>query len=348
MGKITYESAGVNKESGYQEVQLIKKFIDKTYTEGVLSHIGGFSGLYELDKQAYESPVLVSGTDGVGTKVKIAQLMDVHDSVGIDCVAMCVNDILCQGAKPLFFLDYIATGKLIPEKMAKIVEGVAQGCIQAKAALIGGETAEMPGIYNADDYDIAGFCVGIVEKSKIIDGKNIKEGDVLLALPSSGVHSNGFSLIRKIIFDIQNLTLDTYVEELNMTLGEALLVPTSIYADTVLKVLQHVDVHGIAHITGGGVHENLPRLLHEDLDFVIHTLSIPCPPIFNVLVKWGNITKEEMYATFNMGIGMVLVVSKEDADMLMTLLNESQKMVYKIGEVVKGNRLVHLVEERYE
>lgn len=262
---LTYKSAGVNKHEGYNEVNLIKKFIKNTYTEGVLSDLGGFSGLFELGKD-FKNPVLVSGTDGVGTKVKLAQMMDVHNTVGIDCVAMCVNDILCQGAKPLFFLDYIATGKLVAEKMASIVEGVAEGCIQSGSALIGGETAEMPGIYKEEDYDIAGFCVGVVEKDKIIDGKkNVKKGNVILALPSSGVHSNGFSLVRKIIFDYKNFSLNDMIET-GKTLGEELLTPTKIYAKSIVNLLEKFKVNGLCHITGGGIYENVPRVLGDDVD----------------------------------------------------------------------------------
>lgn len=341
---LTYESAGVNKHEGYNEVNLIKKFIKNTYTPGVLSDLGGFSGLFELDKSKYENPVLVSGTDGVGTKVKIAQLMDIHDTVGIDCVAMCVNDILCQGAKPLFFLDYIATGKLVAEKMAKIVEGVAEGCIQSGAALIGGETAEMPGIYKDEDYDIAGFCVGVVEKSKIIDGKrDVKKGNRVLALPSSGIHSNGFSLVRKIVFDVMNYKLTDKIEELGTTLGETLLVPTKIYAREINAILDNYKINGLSHITGGGIFENIPRVLGDNLDINIYKDNIPTLKIFECLQKWGNINTEEMYGTFNMGIGMVIIVEEDLVSKIKELVSSLDSEIYEIGEVVDGNCQVNLI-----
>lgn len=338
---LTYESAGVNKHEGYNEVNLIKKFIKNTYTKGVLSDLGGFSGLFELGND-FKNPVLVSGTDGVGTKVKLAQMMDIHNTVGIDCVAMCVNDILCQGAKPLFFLDYIATGKLVAEKMASIVEGVAEGCIQAGSALIGGETAEMPGIYKEEDYDIAGFCVGVVEKEKIIDGKkNVKKGNIILALPSSGVHSNGFSLVRKIIFDHKNFSLND-VTETGKTLGEELLTPTKIYAKQVVNLLEKFNVNGLCHITGGGLYENVPRVLGEDVDAKIFEKNIPQKEIFTLLQKWGEISKEEMYGTFNMGIGMLIFVEKEDVDEIKSLFADMNEEIYEVGEVVEGNSKVIL------
>lgn len=343
MSKLTYKDAGVNKEEGYKEVSLIKDLIKRTYQKGVLSDLGGFSGLFEIDKNAYDNPVLVSGTDGVGTKVKLSQMMNVHNTVGIDCVAMCVNDILCQGAKPLFFLDYIATGKLYAEKMASIVEGIAEGCVQAGCALIGGETAEMPGIYKEEDYDIAGFCVGIVDKHKIIDGKkNVKEGDVILALKSSGIHSNGFSLVRKIVFDIKNLKLDDYIEELGKTLGEELLTPTRIYAKQVNSVLDKFAVNGICHITGGGLFENVPRVLADDLNARIYKNKIDTPKIFSLLEQWGNIENEEMYATFNMGVGLLLFVDKKDVNDIKSLLNNLGEEVFEIGEIVKGEAKVEL------
>lgn len=342
---LTYKSAGVDKNEGYNEVNLIKKFITKTYTKGVISELGGFSGLFELNKNDYEQPVLVSGTDGVGTKVKIAQIADIHNTIGIDCVAMCVNDILCQGAKPLFFLDYIATGKLIAQKMASIVEGVANGCMQAGAALIGGETAEMPGIYKENDYDLAGFCVGIADKTKIIDGKkNIKKGNIILALPSSGVHSNGFSLIRKIIFDYKNIPLNTYIEELQKTLQEELLTPTRIYAKAVLAVLEKHKINGLCHITGGGIYENVPRVLSENLDAKLYESKLPQKKIFQLLRQWADISKEEMFGTFNMGIGMLLFVEKEDAEPIKSILKNLNEQVYEVGEVIEGNARVILQE----
>lgn len=341
---LTYEAAGVNKHEGYNEVNLIKKFIKNTYTPGVLSDLGGFSGLFEINKDDYEKPVLVSGTDGVGTKVKISQMIDKHDTIGIDCVAMCVNDILCQGAKPLFFLDYIATGKLVAEKMAKIVEGVAEGCIQSGAALIGGETAEMPGIYKDEDYDLAGFCVGIVDKKKIIDGKeNVKEGNVVLALPSSGIHSNGFSLVRKIVFDIKGFSLDEKLEGFESTLGETLLTPTRIYAKEVLKILENFNVNGLCHITGGGIYENLPRIISENLDINIKEDSFPKIKIFDLLQEWGNISKEEMYGTFNMGLGMIIIVDKNDVEGIKHLVKSLDSEIYEIGEVVKGTSKINLI-----
>ena len=343
MSKLTYKDAGVNKEEGYKEVSLIKDLIKKTYQKGVLSDLGGFSGLFEIDKNAYENPVLVSGTDGVGTKVKLSQMADIHNTVGIDCVAMCVNDILCQGAKPLFFLDYIATGKLYAEKMASIVEGISEGCIQAGCALIGGETAEMPGIYKEEDYDIAGFCVGIVDKNQIIDGKkNVKEGDVILALKSSGIHSNGFSLVRKIVFDIKNLNLDDYIEELGKTLKEELLTPTRIYAKQVNAVLEKYKVNGICHITGGGLFENVPRVLSENLNAKIYKDKIDTPKIFELLEEWGNIDNEEMYATFNMGVGLLLFVNKSDVENIKSTLEAFGEEVLVIGEIVKGEAKVEL------
>lgn len=344
MANLTYRDAGVNKEEGYQEVALIKEMVKRTYQKGVLSDLGGFSGLFEIDKNAYESPVLVSGTDGVGTKVKLAQLSDIHNTVGIDCVAMCVNDILCQGAKPLFFLDYIATGKLVAQKMASIVEGVANGCIDAGCALIGGETAEMPGIYKEDDYDVAGFCVGIVDKHKIIDGKrDVKAGDVILALPSTGIHSNGFSLVRKIVFDVMNFNLEDEIPELGKKLKEELLTPTRIYAKPVLKLLEHFNIHGLCHITGGGLYENVPRVLCENVDAHIEKSKMPTKKIFELLEKWGNIENDEMYGTFNMGVGMLLFVSKEDVTDIMKMLGEMGEEVFQIGEIVEGRSKVVLL-----
>lgn len=344
MANLTYKDAGVNKEEGYQEVTLIKEMVKKTYQKGVISDLGGFSGLFEIDKNVYNAPVLVSGTDGVGTKVKLAQLSDIHNTVGIDCVAMCVNDILCQGAKPLFFLDYIATGKLVAQKMASIVEGVANGCVDAGCALIGGETAEMPGIYKEEDYDIAGFCVGIVDKDKIIDGKkHVKRGDVILALPSSGVHSNGFSLVRKIVFDVMNLDLNDYIEELGKTLKEELLTPTKIYIKPVLKVLEQVNVHGLCHITGGGVFENVPRVLAEDVDALLYKDKMPKKEIFTLLQRWGNIEHNEMYGTFNMGVGMLLFVEKQDVQRVKLILEQMGEEAFEIGEIVEGTSQVQLL-----
>lgn len=339
---LTYRDAGVDKEAGYKEVQLIKGLIKKTHIPGVLSDIGGFSGLFQLDTKSFKEPVLVSGTDGVGTKLKIAFMMDKHNTIGEDCVAMCANDILCQGAKPLFFLDYIATGKLIPEKMASIVEGVASGCIKAGCALIGGETAEMPGFYKDDEYDLAGFCVGVVDKSKIINGSNIKEGDCIIGLPSSGIHSNGYSLVRKIVFEKANLTLDTYVEELGMTIGEELLKPTRIYTNPVYNLVEEFDIRGLCHITGGGFYENIPRIIPKGLSAYIDTGVIHTPPIFKILQELGNINDDEMYGTFNMGVGMVIIVSKNELKEVMNFLEEKQEKFYLLGEIKEGNEGVVL------
>ena len=330
---LSYKEAGVDKEQGYKEVGLIKKFIKETYTPGVLSDLGGFSGLFSLEEEKLSHPVLVSGTDGVGTKVVLAQKLDRHKTIGIDCVAMCVNDILCQGAKPLFFLDYIACGKLHAEKMAGIVEGVAEGCKRAGAALIGGETAEMPGVYREEDYDLAGFAVGIVDREKIIDGKQkVKEGDSILALPSSGIHSNGFSLVRKIIFDKMHFDLEK--EQLSgKSLADILLEPTRIYVREVLPVLHAVDVHAMAHITGGGLPENLPRVLPEGLSVLIDESTLPRLSIFSKLQEWGELSQEEMFGTFNMGVGFTLFVRKEEEKKVLSMLPDARR----IGEVVRGN-----------
>ncbi|MBU5427564.1 phosphoribosylformylglycinamidine cyclo-ligase [Tissierella pigra] len=342
---LTYKDAGVDKEAGYKEVQLIKGMIKKTHIPGVLSDIGGFAGLFQLDTKSFEEPVLVSGTDGVGTKLRLAFMMDKHNTIGEDCVAMCANDILCQGAKPLFFLDYIATGKLIPEKMASIVEGVSNGCIKAQCALIGGETAEMPGFYKDEEYDVAGFCVGVVDKKKIINGSTIEEGDYILGLPSSGVHSNGFSLVRKIVFDKMNLNLDEYIEELGSTLGEELLKPTRIYTNPVYDLVQKFNVKGLSHITGGGFYENIPRMLPTELAVHINTTEINTPPIFNLLQKWGGVPLDEMYATFNMGIGMVMAVDKNELEGIGKFLEEKGEEFVILGEVKKGSEGVVLCHQ---
>ncbi len=342
---LTYKDAGVDKEAGYKEVQLIKGMIKKTHIPGVLSDIGGFAGLFQLDTKSYEEPVLVSGTDGVGTKLRIAFMMNKHNSIGEDCVAMCANDILCQGAKPLFFLDYIATGKLIPEKMASIVEGISSGCIKAECALIGGETAEMPGFYKDDEYDVAGFCVGVVDKKKIIDGSSIKEGDYLIGLPSTGVHSNGFSLVRKIVFDKQKMDVNKYIEELGCTIGEELLKPTRIYTNPVYKLVERFNIKGLCHITGGGFYENIPRMLPKGLEIHINTTKINTPIIFNLLQKWGNIAIDEMYGTFNMGIGMVMAVSKDELDKTTHFLDELDEKYVVLGEVKQGDKGVVLCHQ---
>lgn len=339
---LSYKDSGVDKEAGYKSVNLIKGMLKKTYIPGVLSDIGGFSGLFQLDVKDYKEPVLVSGTDGVGTKLKIAFMMDKHNTIGQDCVAMCVNDIVCQGAKPLFFLDYIATGKLIPEKMASIVEGITNGCIQAGCALIGGETAEMPGFYKKDEYDLAGFCVGIVDKSKIITGENIKEGDMLIGLPSSGIHSNGYSLVRKIVFEKEKMDIDRHIPELGKTIGEELLIPTRIYVPVVLDLIDRFNIKGISHITGGGFYENIPRMLPKGLTAHIDTSTIKVPVIFHLLQKWGNIEKKEMYSTFNMGVGMVLAVDKAELDSIANYLKDKKEDFYILGEIKAGQEGVVL------
>lgn len=337
--ELTYKSAGVDKTEGYKEVNLIKQFITKTYNKNVLSELGGFSALYELNKEQFRNPVLVSGTDGVGTKVKISQILNKHDTIGIDCVAMCVNDILCQGATPLFFLDYIATGKLVAEKMADIVKGIADGCMLSNCALIGGETAEMPGIYKKDDYDIAGFCVGIVEKDKIINGvENVKKGNKILAFSSSGVHSNGFSLIRKIL-DYKNISLDTKLKNGN-ELGFELLKPTRIYVKEIKALMEKINIKGISHITGGGIFENIPRVLAKNLNAKIYKDKIPKKEIFTLLQKWGDISEKEMYETFNMGIGMVIFIDSNDYIKVKELFGDD---IYEIGEVIDGENQVVLV-----
>lgn len=334
--KLTYKDAGVDKHAGYEEVKLIKDVVKSTHIDGVLNDIGGFSGMFELGKLNLKNPVLVSGTDGVGSKVQIAQMLNKHNTVGEDCVAMCVNDILCQGAKPIIFLDYIATGKLVPEKMADLVEGVASGCKKAICALLGGETAEMPGIYDENEYDLAGFCVGVVEKEKIISGEKIIEGDSLLGLPSSGLHSNGFSLVRKIVFDVKNIDLNEKIESLEKTLGEELLTPTKIYVEDVLPLIEKYEIKGISHITGGGIYENLPRVLPEGLGANVDMTKVEIPEIFKLLQKWGNVEKEEMYGTFNMGIGMILVVSNETKEEIIKEFKDKNQTIYDLGKVTKG------------
>ena len=339
---LSYKDAGVDKEAGYREVQLIKNLVKKTFSPSVITELGGFGGLFKPDLRGLEEPVLVSGTDGVGTKLDIAFRMDKHDTIGIDAVAMCANDILCQGAKPLFFLDYIATGKLVPEKMAQIVEGVVEGCLQADMALIGGETAEMPGIYQTNHYDIAGFAVGIVDKKKMIVPGKVQIGDKVIGLKSSGLHSNGFSLVRKIVFDLMNLDLNAEIEELGMTLGEALLTPTRIYIKDVLPLIEQFDIHGIAHITGGGIYENLPRVLSEGQGLHWDVSAYQIPAIFSLLEKWGNVARKEMFATFNMGIGMVLILSPRDLEGVLANLDSRAIPYIDIGEVVPGNKEVQL------
>ena len=331
----SYAAAGVNIEAGYEGVRLMKKHVERTFIPGVVSDIGGFGGLFAPDMKGMREPVLVSGTDGVGTKQRIAQLMDRHDTVGIDCVAMCVNDIVCCGARPLFFLDYIAIGKNDPEKVASLVSGVAEGCVQAGCALIGGETAEHPGTMQPDDYDLAGFSVGLVDREKVIDRSKVASGDVVIALASSGLHSNGYSLVRK-VFDVENADLGAYVPELDKTLGDALLTPTKIYVKPVLAAIEAADVHGISHITGGGFYENIPRSVPDGFCAKINRAAVKIPPIFKLLQEKGNIPERDMFNTFNMGVGMILIVSKDTADAALNALKEHGEDAYVIGEIGKG------------
>ena len=336
----SYAAAGVDITAGYKAVELMKEHIAKTMTSGVCSDVGGFGGLFELDITGMTRPVLVSGTDGVGTKLKLAFLMDKHDTVGIDCVAMCVNDIICVGAKPLFFLDYIACGKNVPEKIAQIVKGVAEGCVQAGAALIGGETAEMPGFYPVDEYDLAGYSTGAVDKSKIIDNKTMKAGDVVIALPSSGVHSNGFSLVRK-VFDVENSDITSPVAELGgKSIGETLLTPTKIYVKPVLALLKEVKVKGISHITGGGFYENIPRSIPDGLGARINRDAVRVLPIFDLIAKKGKISEHDMFNTFNMGVGMSIVVAAEAAEKALEILRAHGEDAYIIGEIVESEEKV--------
>lgn len=337
----SYAAAGVNIEAGYEGVRLMKKHVARTMIPGVVSDIGGFGGLFTPDIKDMAEPTLVMGTDGVGTKQRIAQIMDKHDTVGIDCVAMCVNDIVCCGAKPVAFLDYIAIGKNEPKKVATLVSGVAEGCVQAGCALIGGETAEHPGTMKADDYDLAGFAVGIVDKSKVINQKEMSSGDVVIALPSSGCHSNGYSLVRK-VFDVENADLNKYYDELGKTLGEALLTPTVIYVKPVLAAIAAAKVHGVSHITGGGFYENIPRCIPDGLTAKINKAAIKVPPIFNLLERKGNIPERDMYNTFNMGVGMALIVSSDTADSALKALEKEGCGAYIIGEVIAGSEKVIL------
>ncbi|MBQ9735259.1 MAG: phosphoribosylformylglycinamidine cyclo-ligase [Clostridia bacterium] len=330
----SYAAAGVDITAGYRSVELMKSSIARTLTAGVASDIGGFGGLFKLDTEKYKNPILVSGTDGVGTKIKLAFLLDKHDTIGIDAVAMCVNDIICSGAEPLFFLDYIACGKNYPEKIAAIVSGVAEGCVQAGCALIGGETAEHPGLMPEDEYDLAGFSVGVVDRDKVIDNSSMKAGDVMIALPSTGVHSNGFSLVRK-VFDIENADLTSPRAELcGQSLGEALLTPTRIYVKSILALLEKVKVSGITHITGGGFYENMPRSIPEGLCVEIKKSDVRVLPIFDLLAKTGNVPERDMYNTFNMGVGMCVVVAKEDVDTALASLRASGDDAYVIGTIV--------------
>jgi len=345
MATDAYKAAGVDVEAGYESVRLIKDDVKRTAIEGVLGGIGGFGGLFELGK-GYENPVLVSGTDGVGTKLRVAFLMDKHDTIGQDCVAMCVNDVACSGAKPLFFLDYLAVGKNVPERVASIVKGVADGCVLAGCALVGGETAEMPGFYPVDEYDLAGFSVGVVEKDKITDGANAKAGDVLIGIASSGVHSNGYSLVRK-LFDLNGenakANLMEYSDKLGMTVGEALLTPTRIYVKPLLKLIEEVGINTVSHITGGGFVENVPRMLPDGLKAVIKRGTWDVLPIFDVMQEKGNIPEMDMYNTFNMGIGMIVAVDASKADAAVKCLEEAGEKAYIIGTLEKGDKDVEIL-----
>ena len=344
MSKIDYQSAGVDVHRGYEAVQQMKEHVQKTHIPGVLGQVGGFGGMFEMPK-GYENPVLVSGTDGVGTKLQLAFMLDKHDTIGIDCVAMCVNDIVCMGARPLFFLDYIGTGYLDPSQIADIVKGVSEGCIQAGCALIGGESAEMPGFYKKGEYDMAGFTVGVVDKDKIIGGENLKDENVLIGIASSGIHSNGYSLVRKLCFDVKGLAPSAQLPELDKTLGEELLTPTKIYVPLILDLIEKFDINGIAHITGGGWIENIPRILPKNLKAVVSTKSHEVPAIFHLLQEWGQLEDQDMYNTFNMGIGLVLAVDKNDADQILEEINKSEKafIIGKLSDRKDGEEEIEFV-----
>ena len=336
----SYREAGVDVTAGYTAVELMKKHVARTQTPGVVSGIGGFGGLFQPDLTGMKEPVLVSGTDGVGTKLKLAFMMDKHDTVGIDCVAMCANDVACAGAKPLFFLDYVAVGKNVPERVAQIVAGVAEGCVQAGCALIGGETAEMPGFYPKEEYDLAGFCVGMADKAKLIDGAQMKAGDALIGVSSSGVHSNGFSLVRK-VFNITPERLNLYMYEFGKTLGEELLTPTRIYVKSLLALMEQVEVHGVSHITGGGFYENIPRMLPDYLRAAIEKAKVPVRPIFKVIQSEG-ISEHDMYNTFNMGVGLCVAVAADQADEAVRILKENGEEACILGEVREGEKGIDL------
>ena len=335
--QLTYKDAGVDIDAGNYSVKLIKDSVKATYRPEVLGDLGGFGGLFALAANKYKEPVLVSGTDGVGTKLRLAFMLGKHDTIGQDAVAMCVNDILVQGAEPLFFLDYLAVGKLDPEQVAAVVKGVANACKESGCALIGGETAEMSGFYPAGEYDIAGFSVGVVDKSKLITSERVKEGDVLLGLPSSGVHSNGYSLVRKICFEHKGFKGDEYIDELGRTIGEELLTPTRLYPAVCLPLIEQFDMHGMVHITGGGFYENIPRAIPEGLAVTVDADAWEMPQIFRLLQEWGNVDWKEMYRTFNMGIGMVLIASPDEVKKMKNSLAEKGETVYEIGRVTKGN-----------
>ena len=336
MERMTYRDAGVDIDAGNESVSLIKDAVRATYRSEVMGDLGGFGGLFALNTKDYKEPVLVSGTDGVGTKLRLAFLLNKHDTIGQDAVAMCVNDILVQGAEPLFFLDYLAVGKLEPMQVAEVVTGVARACKESGCALIGGETAEMAGFYPIGEYDIAGFSVGVAERSKLITPARVKAGDVLLGLPSSGVHSNGYSLVRKIVFERKGFKGDEYMEELGQTIGEELLTPTRLYPRICLPLIREFDIHGMVHITGGGFYENIPRALPDHMGAEINGAAWTIPPVFRLLQEWGNVDWTEMYRTFNMGIGMVLIVSSDEADRITAQLNAQNETVYHIGHVTEG------------
>lgn len=340
--RLTYKAAGVDVEAGYEAVRLMKEHTKRTLIPGVLGDLGSFGGFFELNSEQHKNPVLVSGTDGVGTKLQIAFMTGKHDTVGIDCVAMCVNDVACHGAKPLFFLDYIGTGRLEPEVAADIVKGVCDGCVEAGCALIGGETAEMPGFYKEGEYDLAGFAVGVVDKEKVINGAKVSEGDVIIGLASSGIHSNGYSLVRKLFFGINNFSIDKKFDELDCTLGEELLKPTKIYAKTIRTLLEKFPINGIAHITGGGFIENIPRTIPAGLKAKVDIGSFEIPPIFKLMQKLGNVEEREMFNTFNMGIGLVLVVKGSDAQEILSTLDSMGEKAYIIGSVVRGEGGIEL------
>ncbi|MTI80151.1 MAG: phosphoribosylformylglycinamidine cyclo-ligase [Firmicutes bacterium] len=339
--QLTYAGSGVDISAGNKAVQLIKKSVQSTRRSGVMDSIGGFGGMFALDTDKYKEPVLVSGTDGVGTKLKIAHMTDVHNTIGIDAVAMCVNDILVQGAEPLFFLDYLAVDKLVPEKVADIVEGIAEGCRQSGCALIGGETAEMPGFYSPGEYDIAGFVVGVAEKSRIITGDRINKGDILIGLPSSGLHSNGYSLVRKALLEVAGYDMNTKLPELDQAVGEELLKPTRIYVQAVLPLLGKYNIKGMAHITGGGITENLPRVLQQGQGALVDRGAWDVPAIFKVIQKIGDIPNEEMLRTFNMGIGMILVVAPDEMESVVQDLKERDEDAFVIGEVTAGDKVIY-------
>ncbi len=343
--KITYKSAGVDVEAGYRAVKLMKDHVKKTHTPGVIGGLGSFGGFFKPDLQGYKDPILVSGTDGVGTKLQLAFMANKHDTIGIDCVAMCVNDIVCHGAEPLFFLDYIATGKINPDKVSDIVYGISKGCLEAECALIGGETAEMPGFYKDEEYDLAGFAVGVVDRKKIINGEDVRAGNVMIGLPSSGIHSNGYSLVRKLFFVLNNYKVESVFPELSSTLGEELLKPTRIYVKIIQDLVNKYEINGIAHITGGGFIENIPRVLPKDLMARVEIGSWPILPIFNLMKDIGDIEDEVLYNTFNMGIGFVLIVDKSNANEILSALKEKNEKAYIIGDIVKGEEGVKLCKK---